>query len=104
MAINGDLARNDPALSRVARNVIWFEEPGEALQNEERFLAYLMTYGNLEDLLTAFNYFSDESFMAALRNAPPGIFDIRSWTFWNLHYFRAVPPLPVRRLPDLRIS
>ena len=54
-----------------------------------------MTYGTLEQVLIATKYFSDESFAFALRNAPPGIFDIRSWTYWNLrHGHDPVPPLP----------
>jgi hypothetical protein len=91
---------NDDELLRVARTVVWFEEPVESLRNPDRFLAYLMTYGSLEDFLVAAKHFPDESFKAALDNAPPGIFDIRSWTFWNLHYFEHVPPLPTRKLPE----
>jgi len=30
----------------------------------------------------------------------PGIFDHRSWTYWNLRYHHEpVPPLPKRRIP-----
>ena len=89
-------------LRAVARRVVWFEEPEESLRDENRFLAYLMTYGTLEEVLIARKYFSDETFASALRNAPPGIFDIRSWTYWNLHYGRdPVPPLPQRRIPEI---
>jgi hypothetical protein len=36
-------------------------------------------------------------FREALDHAPPGVFDARSWAYWNLKYGRApVPPLPVR--------
>jgi|SRR6185312_3162235 len=91
---------DDENLLRVAKSVIWFEEPGQSLRDPDRFLAYLMTYGSLEEFLVAARHFPEESFKAALRNAPPGIFDIRSWTFWNLHYFGHVPPLPARKFPE----
>ena len=89
-------------LLAVAKRVIWFEAPQESLRDTNRFLAYLMTYGRLEELLIARKYFSDESFDRALRNAPPGIFDIRSWTYWNLHYGHdPVPALPQRQIPGV---
>jgi hypothetical protein len=87
-------------LLRIAKNVIWFEAPEQALRDPNRFLAYLMTYGSIEDVAVASRHFSDESFEAALRYAPPGIFDIRSWTYWHLYYSHdPVPPLPERHIP-----
>jgi hypothetical protein len=84
----------------VAKWVMWFEEPEDAVLYPDRFLAYLMTYGTLEEILTARNYFSDEEFERAIRNAPPGIFDPPSWNYWNLVYKHdPVPPLPGRVIP-----
>ena len=84
----------------VARRVIWFEQPEDAMLYPERFLAYLMTRGTLEEILIARKYFSDEEFERALRNAPPGIFDLPSWNYWNLFYkHEPVPPLPRRIIP-----
>lgn len=84
-------------LVAIAKRVVWFESPEESLREPKRFLAYLMTYGTLEEILVTRNYFSDDDFRTALRDAPPGIFDIRSWTYWNLVYGRdPVPPLPQR--------
>ncbi|MGH9733014.1 MAG: hypothetical protein ACRD8A_00310 [Candidatus Acidiferrales bacterium] len=62
----------------VAKRVIWFEEPENAMLYPDRFLAYLMTHGTLEEILVARKYFSDAEFEQALRNAPPGIFDLPS--------------------------
>lgn len=31
-----------------------------------------------------------------LFDAPPGVFDARSWRYWHLMFARPVPPLPVR--------
>ena len=39
-----------PALLNVARRVIWFKEPEEALADPVHFLAHVMTYGTVEDL------------------------------------------------------
>ena len=86
----------------VAKRVLWFEQPEEALSNPRRFLAYLMTYGTVEEVLTAKEYFSERDFEAVLEDPPAGIFDAHSWTYWNRVYKHAeVPPLPQRKIPEL---
>jgi hypothetical protein len=88
-------------LQLVAKRVLWFEEPDEALSYPGRFLAYLMTYGSWDEILTARKYFTDRDFEAVLEDPPTGIFDVRSWTYWNHVYGRStVPPLPLRRIPE----
>ncbi len=88
-------------LRAVAKHVIWFECAEDALRYPERFLAYLMTYGSLEDVLVAKKHFSDDEFLTALMSPPPGIFDPPSWTYWNLAFNREpVPPLPRRVIPE----
>lgn len=89
-----------PELRVVAERVMWFEGAEEALRYPKRFLAYVMTFGTLEDVLTAKRHFTDDDFRAALTDAPPGIFDVRSWTYWNGVYGRhPVPALPKRVIP-----
>jgi len=91
---NGDLLR-------VAPNVIWFESPERALANPARFLAYLMTYGTADEVAVVMRHVSLEDFREALENAPPGIFDERSWNYWNRFAGRLpVPPMPRRVIPD----
>jgi len=88
-------------LRAVAQRVLWFEQPEEALAYPRRFLAYLMTYGAWEDVLVAKKYFTDRDFEAVLEDPPAGIFDLRSWTYWNNVYGRTpAPPLPQRRIPE----
>lgn len=83
----------------VAERVIWFETAEETLRYPKRFLAYLMTFGSLEDILTAKKYFSDHAFMEALSDPPAGIFDECSWSYWNGVYGRnPPPPLPRRAI------
>jgi hypothetical protein len=87
-------------LKRVAKRVVWFKTPEEALQEPKLFLAYLMTYGTLEDIATAMKYYSEADFDLVLKDPPAGIFDRRSWNYWNLRYHHEpVPSLPQRTFP-----
>jgi hypothetical protein len=57
-----------------------------------------MTYGTLEDLRALHGVIGPDEFREVLDNAPPGVFDARSWAYWNLKCSRSpAPPLPVRR-------
>jgi hypothetical protein len=90
-----------PDLCAIAQRVIWFESAEETLRQPKRFLAYLMTFGTVEEILTARKYFSARDFEAVLADPPAGIFDVRSWSYWNGVYDRgAVPPLPQRSIPS----
>lgn len=84
----------------VAERVMWFESADEALRYPKRFLAYLMTFGTLEDLLIVRKYFTDQDFRSVLADPPAGIFDVRSWTYWQGVYgTHPAPPLPNRTIP-----
>ena len=87
-----------PATLDVARRVIWFEPPEQALSDPIRFMAYAMTYARHEDMQVIRRYVCDDEFRAALDRAPPGIIDARSWAYWNSKLGRyPPPPRPVRR-------
>ena len=49
------------------------------MANPVRFMAYLMTYGTLEDIKVVRRYLDLNDFREALEHAPPGIIDGRSW-------------------------
>ena len=86
-----------PELLLVARRVMWFEEPERALADPLQFLTHVMVFGTAEDLQTLRGIVSKDDYREALDHAPPGIFDPRSWAYWNLVCGRRpVPPLPVR--------
>lgn len=88
-----------PVTCEIARRIIWFEPPEQALSDPIRFLAYAMTYARHKDMCVIRNYVSDDDFRTALDHAPPGIIDPRSWAYWNLRMGRyPAPPAPVRRL------
>src|SRR5271165_3082947 len=87
-----------PLTLEVARRVIWFEPPEQALSEPVRFMAYAMTYARHEDMRVIRRYVCDEDIREALEQAPPGIIDARSWAYWNSKMGRyPVPPLPVRQ-------
>ena len=56
-----------------------------------------MTYGTIPDLQALEGVAGPEEFREVLENAPPGVFDARSWSYWNLKYGPwPAPSLPVR--------
>ncbi|HEV7983112.1 MAG TPA: hypothetical protein VGP86_09475 [Xanthobacteraceae bacterium] len=84
----------------LAPRVIWFEPPGQALADPARFLAYVMTYGTVEDLAVVRRYVQLDDLREALEQAPPGIMDERSWAYWNVMTGRyPAPPMPRRIIP-----
>ncbi len=89
-------------LRAVARRVVWFKDPDAALAEPAHFLAHVMTYGTLEDVVAVQEAIGRDAFGEALDHAPPGVFDPRSWAYWHLVFVRSAPPLPVRSLaaPD----
>jgi hypothetical protein len=91
---------NPSDLQTVAKRLVWFKAPEDALKDMKLFLAHVMTYGTLGDIATTLRYFSERDFEAVLSDPPPGVFDRRSWTYWNVRYQRVpVPDLPKRNLP-----
>jgi hypothetical protein len=87
-----------PALLTVAERVVWFKQPAETLADPLHFLAHVMTYGTPEDLRALQGVVGDDEFREVLDHGPPGVFDKRSWAYWNLKYGRSpVPPMPTRR-------
>jgi hypothetical protein len=90
----------DSALIELARRYVWWEQPARAAADRTRLLCQLMQLGTWEDVRLAKRLLGSDAFRDALRAAPPGVFDERSWNFWHLNLFQAPPPpLPVRQLP-----
>src|SRR3972149_9952453 len=86
-----------PEVEAIAKRVVWFEEPQQALADPIRFLAYAMTYGDHADVAIIRQYLSEVDLQEAITKAPPGIFDARSGAYWNLKLGRyPAPPLPER--------
>jgi hypothetical protein len=88
-----------PETETLARRLIWFEEPAEALCDTSRFVAYAFARATHEDMKTLRAFLSDYDLREALDHAPPGIVDPRSWTYWNSKLGRyPPPPMPTRQL------
>ena len=83
---------DNPDVRRIARRVVWFEEPEKALSDPVRFLAYACRYATVEDMQTIRKHVDDDAFRYALDHAPPGIIDPRSWSYWNVMLGRYPPP------------
>lgn len=77
----------------IAARVIWFEPPEVALSDVPRFMAYAFRYACHADMKLLRLVVDDEDLRWALRNAPPGIIDPRSWSYWHA-ILGLFPPLP----------
>ena len=90
---------NIPALIALARRTVWFQQPSEALADPVHLIAHVLTYGTHADVKVLRRYVSDDDLREAIERAPAGIFDARSWAYWNLKIGRwPAPPLPARML------
>ena len=84
-------------LLAVAKRMVWFKSPADAIADQKLFLTHVMTFGTDKDIVVARKYFTDDDFRDALVHPLPGIFDARSWNYWNImFYIEPVPPLPRR--------
>jgi hypothetical protein len=89
---------NTPELHAVARRTVWFRRPEEAIADPVHLIAHVLTYGTHQDVKTLRRYVTDAELREAIEHAPPGVFDARSWAYWNLKIGRyPAPPLPARR-------
>jgi len=86
-------------LENVAKRLFWWKTPAEALADQTRFLAQVMTYGLIEDLTVVRRHFPEGALRQVLADPPAGVFDPRSWAYWHV-VFGLKPPaeLPKRRL------
>jgi hypothetical protein len=88
-----------PETEALARRLVWFEEPAEALSDTFRFVAYALARATHEDMKVLRAFVTDNDLREALDHAPPGVIDPRSWAYWNSKLGRyPAPPLPARRL------
>lgn len=93
-----------PPLLAVARRVVWFKQPEEALADPVHFLAHVMTYGTAEDLQALNDSVGADALREVLRHPPPGVFDGRSWAYWHYRLGLTPPGQPVPPLPQRRFD
>lgn len=87
-------------LVRVARRVVWYDSPENALADLITLLTQLMVYGSAADVTVVERYVPLEEFRKVLEHAPPGVFTKDAWKGWLERFQMPVPPLPRRRFPD----
>jgi hypothetical protein len=86
-------------MNDLAAKLIWWKDPDEAIADQRRFLAQAMTLANWDEMEFVRSVYGADALMAVLADAPPGVFDQRSWNYWHLVLgMPTVPPLPRRRL------
>ena len=85
----------------LARRLVWFEPPEQALSDATRFLAYAFAYARAYEMDALREWVDDTQLRTALRDAPPGIIDPRSWAYWHLMLDLAPGPQPQRVLPQV---
>ena len=90
-----DLSSHSELLD-VAKNCVWFKKPEQALKYPEHFVAHVLTYGTYDDVKKLRKVLGDDGLRYCLNNAPPGIFDKKSWEYWRLILELPSMPLPGR--------
>ncbi len=84
--------------SELAKRLVWFEAPQNALADPMRFMAYAFARATHDDMKLLRSFLDDADLKDALDHAPPGIIDVRSWWYWNLRVGRyPPPPMPARK-------
>jgi hypothetical protein len=86
-----------PALRRAAERCVWHESPERAVAHPARLVAHILTFGGIEDVNALRAQYTDDDLREALDTAPAGVFDARSWAYWNLVVGRYAPPPPPKR-------
>jgi len=88
-------------LLALAERTVWYKPPDEAVADQLNFVAHVLTYGDQEDVKALRRYLDLNDIRESLDRAPPGVFDERSWSYWNAMVGRfPPPPRPRRVLPD----
>ena len=87
-----------PALVRVAERTVWFKPPSAALADGFHFVAHVLTYGVHDDVEELRRHLSDADLREALAHAPAGVFDRRSWAYWNAKLGNTPVPAPPQRV------
>jgi hypothetical protein len=84
-------------LANLARKYVWWLPPTEVVSDPDRLIRQILSLGLPEDYLFVEQHLGRQRIVAALRSAPPGSIDPRSWTFWHRQFGLRVPPMPQRK-------
>lgn len=84
-------------LEAIAERIVWWKPAAEVLADRRHFLARVMAMGTFDEVCFVHRVFPAEAFRAVLDDPPPGVFDPRSWAYWNVVFDREASELPRRR-------
>ena len=88
-------------LLALAGRTVWYKPPDEAVADQLNLVAHVLIYGDQEDVKVLRRYLDLNDIRESLDRAPPGVFDERSWSYWNAMVGRfPPPPMPRRLIPD----
>ena len=86
-----------PGLIKVARRLIWWQSPEQALKNGPRFLAQVMSIGTWSDIKLVGQLLGESAFEEVINHAPAGVFSPRRWNYWHVRLGKGpAPRLPKR--------
>jgi len=89
-----------PELLRAAKRIVWFKRPEQTLDNPVELLAHAMRHATDEDMALLLERVGESGLREAIEDAPAGVIDARSWSYWNAKIGRfPAPPAPKRDLP-----
>jgi hypothetical protein len=87
-------------LLALAERTVWYKSPEEAIADQLNFVAHVLTYGDQDDVRALRRYLDLGDIRESLDLAPPGVYDERSWSYWNAMVGRfPPPPMPQRVIP-----
>lgn len=97
-----DTATPESLLRALGTKYLWWERQRIADVPSRRIVAQIMDIGDYDDIEQAVRILGFEPFIDALRNAQPGWFRPRSWSYWHLRLRlrepgEPSPPIPTRR-------
>jgi hypothetical protein len=105
-SLAGKLAKHvaqalDPILARTfARKYLWWMDPEESLQDQDRLVAQVMNLGTFDDVRYVEQKLGADYLRRILKKARAGYFDDRSWTYWHYRLGMSTPgkvPAPPQR-------
>jgi hypothetical protein len=86
-----------PKLAELAARYVWWQPVEATLREPLPLLWSVLKIGTAEDYVALRELVGEAALIDALRRAPPGAIDERSWVFWHRHFGLPEAPLPTRR-------
>jgi hypothetical protein len=87
----------DPRLPELTARYVWWQPPAVTCREPLTLLWSILKLGTAEDYIAVRDLFGQAALVDALRRAPPGAVDERSWLFWHRHFGLPEAPWPRRR-------